>query len=73
MVTIRSAPADAGMSAFEVVDTPERLAQTYPIVADVRELLPVGSYRVRGIRFRNVAELDAFRERHPELTFTVQT
>jgi len=72
--TVRGAPADAGMAAFEVLDTPERLRAMYPIAANVT--VPEGgpgSYRMRGIRFRTVEQLDAFRERHPDFTVTVQT
>ena len=73
MATIHDAPADAGMPVFEVLDSPERLRAMYPIAAEVRNLgAPAGSYTVRGIRFRNREQLDAFRERHPDFTVTVQ-
>lgn len=73
-----NAPADAGMTWFEVYDTPQAIAAAYPIVATVSEPEPVRtgddagstSYRARGIRFRSDTELDAFRARYPTFSVT---
>jgi hypothetical protein len=63
-------PADAGMTWFTVYDTPQNVAAAYPISTVVTiPKYSLGDVTTMAIRFRNEAELAAFRDRY--LTYEV--